>query len=311
VNGDSVGHYLLSLPERLVRSASALAGGLVRELGDVTLPLAFRRTRVYQTMVEATLRFLIEQVGQVDGRFPAEGRLADDFAIRRAAGNGIEMAGVLAFRASPVWVFAALADLSGAGRHVVREIAASLQEEGLLERGRTFETMDQILDGLERSAGRLSEAINTPPLDVESLRTEWAAVRQDVRSIPAPRMPSPELVRNHWAALREEAGRQERSVFEISSLIALSSVSRLPENIVRLSRSAGSAARRTGGLFAGALLDHYQTTLGEIHRTGYMAYWSREFRPYLKAAAEQFSPRKGSSTGRLLAWGGKDNPPVT
>lgn len=295
-----MGHYLLSLPERLVRSASALAGGLARELGDVTLPPAFRRTRVYRTMVEATLRFLIEQVGQVEGTFSAEGRLAYDFAVRRAAGNGIEMAGVLAFRASPVWVLAALADLSGAGRHVMREIAASLQEEGLLEDGRSFESMDQILDGLERSAGRLSEAINTPPLDVKGLRTEWSAIRRDVQSIPAPRIPSPELVRGHWRALREEAARQKRTVFEVSSLIALSSISRLPDNVVRLSRSAASAARRTGSLFAGSLLEHYQATLGEIHRTGYMTYWTREFRPYLRAAADQFSPRRKSSTGRLL-----------
>lgn len=126
--------YILSLPERVVRSASALAGGILRELSDVTVPAAVRRSRLYRTMVEATLQFLIEQVGQVEGTFPPEGRLARDFAVRRAAGNGIELLGIMAFRASPVWVMAALADLSGAGRHVVREIAESLKEEGLLDK---------------------------------------------------------------------------------------------------------------------------------------------------------------------------------
>jgi hypothetical protein len=48
--------YLLSLPERVLRSASALAAGL-REIGNVTLPKAVRRTRLYQTMIETTLRF--------------------------------------------------------------------------------------------------------------------------------------------------------------------------------------------------------------------------------------------------------------
>ncbi|MCP5118375.1 MAG: hypothetical protein GY953_46780, partial [bacterium] len=110
-----ISKYLLSLPERVVRSTSALAGGLLRELSDVTLPPAFRKTRIYRMMVEATLRFMIEQIGEVEGAFPVEGRLAKDFAVRRAAGNGIELAGILAFRASPVWVMAALADLSGAG----------------------------------------------------------------------------------------------------------------------------------------------------------------------------------------------------
>jgi len=55
----TLGQYLLSLPERVLRSASALAGGLAHEIGGVTLPAAVRRTSLYRNMVEATLRFLI------------------------------------------------------------------------------------------------------------------------------------------------------------------------------------------------------------------------------------------------------------
>jgi hypothetical protein len=297
---DKVTHYLLSLPERVVRSASALAGGLARELGDVALPAAVRRTKLYQNLVEATLRFLIEQVGEVEGVYPTEGRLAEDFAFRRAAGNGIELAGILAFRASPVWVMAALADISGAGRHLIQEISESLQQEGLLEPGRKFETVDQILDGLEKSAGRTAEAINTPPLDIDGLRREWAAIRQQVQQIPTPNVPSPQLVRRRWEELRLTAEAQNCSVFQLSSLMAFSAVSNLPANVRWLTRSARLASRRTGQLFAGALLDHYDHTLKEIRETGYLAYWTRQFRPYLRAAAEQFSPRRSSLTQRFL-----------
>lgn len=292
--------YLLSLPERVLRSASALAGGLLRELGDVALPPAIRRTRLYRTMVEATLRFLIEELGQVEGVFPEEGRLAKDFLLRKAAGNAIELMGILAFRASPVWVMAALADISGAGRQLILEIAESLKQEGLLERETNFENVDQILDGLERSAGRVAETINTPPLDVRALRQEWAALRQEVRKIPPRNLPSPELLRRNWDTLKQEAAAQGRSVFQLSSVLALSAVSRLPENVRWLSRCAGLAARRTGQLFAGALLDHYTQTLKDIRETGYLGYWAREFRPYLVAAARQFSPRRGSRTQRAV-----------
>jgi len=292
--------YLLSLPERVLRSASALAGGLLRELGDVVLPAAIRRTRLYRTMVEATLRFLIEELGQVEGVFPEEGRLAKDFLLRKAAGNAIELMGILAFRASPVWVMAALADISGAGRQLILEIAESLKQEGLLERETNFENVDQILDGLERSAGRVAETINTPPLDVRALRQEWAALRQEVRKIPPRNLPSPELLRRNWDTLKQEAAAQGRSVFQLSSVLALSAVSRLPENVRWLSRCASLAARRTGQLFAGALLDHYAQTLKDIRETGYLGYWAREFRPYLVAAARQFSPRRRSPTQRAL-----------
>jgi hypothetical protein len=62
--------YLLSLPERAIRSATALASGLIREIGEVTIPRTVRRSQLYQHLVEATLRFLIEQVGQVEGVYP-------------------------------------------------------------------------------------------------------------------------------------------------------------------------------------------------------------------------------------------------
>ena len=283
-----------------MRSATALAGGLVREIGNVALPAPVRRTKLYRSIVDGTLRFLIEQVGQVEGAYPAEGKLADDFAVRRAAGNGIEWIGIVAFRASPVWVMAALADISGAGRQLIQEIAGALKQEGLLEPETNFENVEQILNGLENTAGRVAEAINTPPLDVPTLRQEWAAIRRELACIPPRNLPSPDVVRRHWEELQREAAAQQRSVFELSSLMALAAVRRLPENLRWLSGCARLAARRTGQVFAGALLDHYSATLRDIRETGYLAYWAREFRPYLKAAAEQFSPGRTSLTQRLL-----------
>ena len=77
--------------------------------------------------------------------------------MRRFAGNGVELVGLLTISASPVWVLAALADLSGTGRQLIREIAQSLKEEGLLAAGADYETIDQLLDGLEGAAGRLAQ----------------------------------------------------------------------------------------------------------------------------------------------------------
>ena len=292
--------YLLSLPERAVRSVTAVSAGLLRELGDAALPASVRRTRLYGQMVDVTLRFLIEQVGQVEDAYPPVGRLSDDFLRRRTVGNGLEVLGILAFRASPVWVMAALADLSGGGRKLIREIADSMKQEGLLEQDREFATVDQILDGLEQTSGRLAETINTPPLDVATLRQEWAQIRSDAARIPPSKLPSMDRLWSSWRELRAEAAEQERTVFEVSSLLALSALGRLPENVRWLSRSARTAARRTGQLLAGTLLDHYSLTLREIREAGFVAYWSSQFRPYLKGAAAQFSRQRPTLTERFL-----------
>ena len=295
--------YLLSLPERTLRSVSALCAGLLRELSEVVLPRAARRTRLYTELVENTLRFLIENVGQVEGAYPPQGKLADNFAMRRFAGSGIELIGLLTISASPVWVLAALADLSGTGRELVRRIAQSLQQEGLLASGADYETIDQLLDGLQGAAGRLAQTANTPPLDIASLRREWSGLRHEAAKIPTPRLPSGDALARSWEELQSTAAAQGRPVFQVSTLMALSAVSRIPANLLWLSRCAEGAARHTGRIMAGVLLEHYSATLQEIRSTGYLNYGVREFRPYLKAAASQFSPRRVTSTERLLGRG--------
>jgi len=271
---DSAGGYVLSLPERVLRSVSALAGGLLKTTAEVTLPAALRRTRLYRALVDATLRFLVERVGEVEGVYPDENQLAEDFLLRRAAGNGLELLGILTFRASPVWILAALADLSGAGRHLMREISASLREEGLLQREDEPENVDQLLDALEHAAGSAADAINTPPLDVAGLRRQWGELRKAFVSLPRPGIAALESL---WAELATTARGEGRSVFELSAAMAL---------------GAQVAAKTTGSLLMENLLLHYRNTLMDIRSAGFASWWAREFRPYLHAAARQFSRGK-------------------
>jgi len=292
--------YILSLPERVLRSLGALSGGLLREIGEVALPASVRRTALYRTMVGVALRFLIEEVGQVEGVYPAEGKLAENFLLQRTTSHGIELLGILAFQASPIWVLAALADAAGGSLKLIQEISQALQEEGLLEPDERFETMEQVLDGLEKSSGRLADALNLPPVNVAALRKEWAGLKEELKSIPPRRLPGVERVERVWENLRESAREQERSVFVMSSLMALSTVAHVPANLLWLSRAARSAALRTGKVLGEAVLDHYVEALAEIRRVGFLAYWGREFRPYLRAAAEQFAPGHESATERLL-----------
>jgi hypothetical protein len=294
---ERLAHYIYSLPERLVRSASAILGGAVYELGEIALPARVRRSRLYDSLVHSTLRFFIEQIGQVERTIPEGQALPDDFLVRRAAGNIVEIAGFAMFRASPVWVLAALADVAGAGRELMHEIAAALQKDGLLEEGQTFDTADQLLDGLERTSGRLAEAVNTPPLNAAALREELRKLREDASTIPHALLPSVELL---WKDLNFEAQTQGRSVMELSSVMALTAVRQLPERTRWLSNAAVTSGRRTGELLVGGLLEHYRKTLGEIHEFGYLRYFLREFQPYLRGAASQFSPQRISLTERLF-----------
>jgi hypothetical protein len=291
----SVRTYLISLPERLLRSVVGLGAGAVRETATVALPDGVRKSQLYQNLVEATLRFLTEQVGGgtvVD----VTRRLPEDFLTRRAAGNAIELLGIVAFRVSPVWVLAALADVCGVGRQLIPEIADALKAEGLLDSETQFQSVDQLLDGLERTSSRIASTINTPPLDVKTLRREWEALRDDSRQLRPTDLPSTESIRHLWLQLKDASAREGKSIFAMSSLMAVSAARTLPDRVRWLSASTKAGAVRTGQVFAGALLQHYRDTIAELKQDGYFTYASRHMRPYVTASIGLFSPKRRTAT---------------
>ena len=296
----TVKRYLLSFPERVTRAVLGLGAGVAREVGEVAIPASVRRGQLYQNLVDTTLRFLTEQVGGAQPDPAASTPVPGDFLARRTAGNAFEVLGIVAFRASPVWVLAALADVCGIGRHLIPEIADELKQQGLLEQETTFSSVDELLDGLERTSSRLASTINAPPLDVASLRREWGEIRDEAKSLQPSSLPSAETVRSLWGEIKAESLAQQQSVFETSSMMAVSAVRSLPDNVRWLAASARAGAARTGQVFATTLLDDYRETLREIRETGYATYGVQQLSPYVRAAARQFSPASRTLTERLL-----------
>jgi hypothetical protein len=298
--------YLLSLPERVIRSALGLSAGLLREVGEVALPQGVRRSALYKSLVDTTLRYVIEQVGGAQGVYPIEQPQPADFLARRGAGHAIELLGIVAFRVSPVWVLAALADLSGLGRHLIPEIAAALQAEGLLDKGTRFESVDQLLDGLEKTSSRLAQAVTTPPLNVAELRQEWQAIRGRARGSNPPQLPPATAVDKQWQQLKQESTHQGRSIFETSSLMAIATLRAVPNRARWLSVSTGMGARRVGKVLAADVLEGYRQTLRELREVGYLPYAKRQLSPYLRACVDQFSQERRTLTQRILGRVRKD-----
>jgi len=292
--------YLLSIPERVIRSALGVSAGLVREVGEVVVPRSVRRSQLYKNLVDVTLRYMIEEVGSARGVYPSELPQNKDFIARRGVGHAIELLGIAAFRISPVWVLAALADLSGLGRRLIPEIAQALKDEGLLEPEARFESVDQLLDGLEKTSARLAQTLNAPPLDVTRLREEWSEIRLHARELKPVDLPSVVDISSRWEELQQEAARQGRSTFATSSLMAVSAVRALPRRALWLTSSTRAGATRAGKLFYVTILEDYSQTLGELREVGYAAYARRQLRPYLRACVDQFSRQQRSVTERVI-----------
>jgi len=147
--------FALSLPERTIRALACLIGGLIYELTEVLLPSWLRRTRLYQTIIAGLLRIVVELVGGVRGVLPPDDVTVQELALRKAAGTGIEFAGLLAMGWSPLWLFAVVADLTGGTRTYLHALVTELKRDGVLEADARISSVEQLLNTLDyRPDGR-------------------------------------------------------------------------------------------------------------------------------------------------------------
>jgi hypothetical protein len=293
--------YAVSLPERTVRSVSALGGGLLREIGELALPAQVRESALYRATAGVGLRFLIEQLGGVRGAYPHPDGLSRKFVLRYAAGSSIELLGLFTIYLSPVWVLAALGDATRVGKTLIGEIGRALKEERLLDPNTRFETMGQLLDGLERTSTHLAMTVNMRPLDVPGLRREWKLLRGNLATLPPGHLPAADDLMRAWSRIQTASSNLRQSVFGVSSAMAVSALSSVPSHVQRLSLSVAVAARTTGAVVGGALLEHYAASSKEIAATGFSTYCAVHSRPYLLGALGNFYFPKRSFTERLLA----------
>ncbi len=162
--------YLASLPERTARAGAALTGGLVYEASEVVLPVAVRRSRLYQAIVGRLLRLTIELVGGVEGVYPTEEMRARELLVRKTAGNAIELSSFLAVGWSPVWLLAGASDLVGGTKVYLQALVTELRDAGVLAADIDVASYEELLTVLEGTSGVLADTVDAPPLNVSSVR---------------------------------------------------------------------------------------------------------------------------------------------
>jgi hypothetical protein len=200
-----------------------------------------------------------------------------ELAVRKTAGNVIELASLMAVGWSPLWLLAAAADLTGGTRLYLRTLVSELQRNGLLPAEADIGSVEDLLQVLEGTSGLMAETVDVPPVNVRDMRRSWQALQQNVSALPEPKR-----LLSIYTQLQQVAAQEGRSLLAVSSLVAL------------------GALRAGGHLSQAYLFDFYQATLQRILQEGLPAYVWRVSQPYLRTARAHFAPANTTFTERLL-----------
>ncbi len=279
--------YLLSMPERAIRAAAAFVGGTVHESAQVLLPRLVRRSRFYEVSAKNLLRILVEGVGAVEPSRQAEPQAAPpkELAMRKGAGNVVELGSFLAFGFSPLWLLAGASDVTRGSRVYLRELVEELKAAGVVAQGADIGSVDELLGVLEGTSGRTAMLIDLPPLEIEELKTSLRELRDGAADLP-----KPEELARVYASLRKEAAQERGSILEVSSGVGLAFL-----------LSARNVSRTH-------LVTPYQEDWRPMRDEGFIAYARRVGRPYARAVTSHFHPERATYTQRFL---GRNDPGST
>jgi aconitate hydratase len=274
-----VTRFLVSLPERVVRSVAALVGGTVHETAELLLPRLVRRSRLYEATAKNLLRISVELVGGVAR--PPEAVAAEyerspkRLAVRKGAGNVVELGSIFAFGFSPLWLLAAAADVTRGTRVYLDALVSELKGAGVIGENVVLGSVDELLAALEGASGTTARLIDIPPLELEALKQSLRDLREDAQGLP-----DPTELAAVYSALVREADREGRSLLEVSVGIGLAFF---------------NSARKVGRQH---LLDPYSEDLKPVRDEGFASYALRVGRPYATAVVRHFDPRRETLTER-------------
>lgn len=292
--------YGLSLPERTVRSASAIAGGIVNETAARLIPVAFRSSRSYSTFVGQALDMLIHDVGGVENRAVSgdPGPQAEETRLaQKAVGGMLDIAGAATLHLSPLTVLAVVSDLAYGSGYYLKQLSEELKREGIIDRDSSIDQVSDLVAALNSASSRFADTMDAPPINLTGLRTTIEQLRTEINQVdPTTVIPQAEISRI-WGEMEAAARQADVGLWDVSATMTMFAMNRLSLT----TRGTLSTMRVAGSLLDQHLLRHYVDALQRIGEEGLYATLAVASQPYLEAVWHNFDGSRPTWTEELVS----------
>lgn len=298
-------NYSASLPERTFRSASALAGGIVRESAHWLVPSAFRNSKSYSIFVQQMLTFAINDIGGVRKSSANADRHHEEVVLaRKTVGNLLDMTALATFHLSPLTVLAVFSDAAYGSKVYLEQLSSRLKEQGIIDQETTIDGAADLITAIEKASGKAVGMFDQPPISIDGLRKTIEGIQASLLVVDPTRLLPRAEIDQMWRQIELAAKEQNASLWDVSATISVVALNQLQA----VGRSSIVGLEVVGDLFQQHIIQHYWDGLRAIEREGLIPTLSSASKPYLEAVWANFTIDRKTWTeqllsGELLKWG--------
>jgi hypothetical protein len=291
--------YMLSLPERTLRSMAAVAGGTTSLLTETLFPDSLRGTTLYKVFIGDAQKFIVEKVAQVQAEGGPAIQDAGDNAYlqKKMVGGALETAGLFAMHFSPLWVFAIAGDAAAGSGVFLNRLVEQLKRNGVIPKHTEVHGLADLLVSIQDASRKSAGAVDTPPLsrqELANLADDMLTSYGRIFSRAGNLVPRIETL---WEQMQEVASRENVSLEKLGGILTVDVASWGRKGVGSL-----LAFGQTGQELLGEqILDSYARTLDQVSEEGVSCYVSKRMKPFLHTAATHFDPERKTWTESFLS----------
>lgn len=291
--------YLLSIPERTLRSLAAVGGGTTVLLTETLIPPTLQGSTLYRVTIGDLQQFLIEQVAQMDRQALVNVKTRDlerNFMPRRMAGSVVDAAGLLWIRFSPLWIFAIASDAAAGSKVFLYRLVDQLKANEVLAADANIHSLTELLDALHTASDSSAQAVNMPPLSAQDVKQTAEDLRQSYGRLFANTgnlLPQFETL---WSQMETIAAEEGATTAKVSGMMTLDLVKWGKKGVGTV-----TAVSQAGGELIGEhILNSYAQTLEGMAAEGLPRYFSRIMTPFAETAVNHFDAARTTWTERMV-----------
>lgn len=290
--------YLITIPERTARALLSYGIGVI-DLGiNTVLPKTLKKTAFYKVSYGMMRSFIVEKILEMDkDKVEDIHEMSEDFMIRKIAGNSIEALGLFTIRFSPLWVFAVVSDVTKGSSVYFETLKAHLVENKVIETGEGIESVQELLDVLQKASEVTADTLDLPPIAIKDLKKCMSEITEAYSDLGAESKKVNLLIDNVWNEMKKIS--EEESV-SFETLSGLMSADALKLYGTKTANSTKSFVMANYELLDAYVFRSYSETLSGIKKEGVSSYVQRHMEPFVELAKEVYEKEYMTWTGRAI-----------